>query len=60
MDEWQEAVAEYCKKLSQSFRLLGIEKTKDEVRLIVEEELVRAQRQVIFDTFYRRFNPRGD
>lgn len=53
MDEWQEIISTYSKQLAHGFRQLGIEKTQDELRTIIEEELVNAKRQHIREMFYR-------
>ena len=59
MDDWQALIAYYAQTMSDGFRQLGVEKTPDEARVIIEEELVNAQRQVIREDLYTMIRQTG-
>jgi len=59
MNDWQALVAYYAETMSAGFRELGIEKTVDETRVIIEEELVNAQRQILREDLYTMIRKTG-
>jgi hypothetical protein len=54
--DWPKEREKFTKALSDAFRNLGIEKTRDEIRVMVEEDIVYATRSVgreIFETMIK-------